>query len=112
MVAEKTFRPPYYHRNRMSEYMGLIHGIYDAKEHGFLPGGASLHNAMTAHGPERSVFEKASSAQLKPEYQDNTLAFMFEGKKIFHPTNYALTCPERDLNYVDCWMDLEDQFKA
>ncbi|MFK8138583.1 MAG: homogentisate 1,2-dioxygenase [Bdellovibrionales bacterium] len=105
MVAENTFRPPYYHRNIMSEYMGLIHGVYDAKETGFLPGGASLHNSMTAHGPDSDVFKKASEAKLEPVYQADTLAFMFEGPHIFQPTKWALS-KNLDTGYVDCWKDL------
>ncbi|MEK7689609.1 MAG: homogentisate 1,2-dioxygenase, partial [Bdellovibrionota bacterium] len=69
MVAEDTFRPPYYHRNVMSEYMGLIHGVYDAKPEGFVPGGSSLHNCMSSHGPDKQTFDAASSAELKPVYQ-------------------------------------------
>ncbi len=80
MVAEDTFRPPWYHRNLMSEFMGLVHGEYDAKAEGFKPGGASLHNCMVPHGPDADAFDKASSAQLAPQKLDNTLAFMFESR--------------------------------
>lgn len=86
MVAENTFRPPYYHRNVMSEYMGLIFGVYDAKQTGFVPGGGSLHNTLSAHGPDRDTFDKASSTELKPVYQGNTLAFMFESSLPYIPT--------------------------
>ena len=78
MVGEDTFRPPWYHRNIMSEFMGLIHGQYDAKEEGFVPGGMSLHNLMLPHGPDFAGFEKASYGELKPVKLDNTMAFMFE----------------------------------
>jgi homogentisate 1,2-dioxygenase len=112
MVAENTFRPPYYHRNMMSEFMGLIEGVYDAKEKGFVPGGASLHNCMSPHGPEADVFEKASNAELTPQRYENTLAFMFESRYIFSPTKYALEGKERQANYTDCWRTIKKHFKG
>lgn len=112
MVAENTFRPPYYHRNMMSEFMGLIEGVYDAKEKGFVPGGSSLHNCMSPHGPEADVFEKASNAELAPQRYENTLAFMFESRYIFSPTKYALEGKERQPNYTDCWRKIEKKFKG
>ena len=78
LVGEDTFRPPWFHRNVMCEFMGLIRGVYDAKAEGFLPGGASLHNCMSAHGPDAETWERASSAELKPHKLDDTMAFMFE----------------------------------
>jgi homogentisate 1,2-dioxygenase len=78
MVAQDTFRPPYFHRNVMSELMGLVRGAYDAKQGGFVPGGASLHNAMSSHGPDRASYERAIAAPLEPQYLGDTLAFMFE----------------------------------
>ncbi|MGO2477362.1 MAG: homogentisate 1,2-dioxygenase [Pseudoalteromonas sp.] len=110
MVAENTFRPPYYHRNVMSEFMGLIEGVYDAKEDGFVPGGMSLHNCMSPHGPEADVFEKASNAELEPQRYDNTLAFMFESRYIISPTKYALEGKERQPNYTDCWRTIKKHF--
>lgn len=112
MVAENTFRPPYYHRNMMSEFMGLIEGVYDAKEKGFVPGGSSLHNCMSPHGPEADVFEKASNAELAPQRYENTLAFMFESRYIFSPTKYALEGKERQANYTDCWRSIKKLFKG
>jgi homogentisate 1,2-dioxygenase len=102
-VAEKTFRPPWFHRNIMSEYMGLIHGAYDAKAEGFLPGGGSLHNCFSAHGPDKATFEKASTAELKPHYIANTLAFMFESRYVFAPTKFAMTAPELQNDYDAAW---------
>ena len=90
LVAEDTFRPPWFHRNVMSELMGLVHGVYDAKAEGFLPGGVSLHNCMSAHGPDAATFEKASAAELKPHKIDDTLAFMWESRYVFRPTQFAL----------------------
>ncbi|BED91080.1 homogentisate 1,2-dioxygenase [Pseudoalteromonas sp. MM1] len=110
MVAENTFRPPYYHRNIMSEFMGLIEGVYDAKQHGFVPGGASLHNCMSPHGPEAEVFEKASNAELIPQKYENTLAFMFESRYIISPTKYALEGKERQTNYTQCWRSITKHF--
>lgn len=110
MVAEDTFRPPWYHRNIMSEFMGLIEGTYDAKEHGFEPGGVSLHNCMSPHGPEAEVFEKASSEKLTPERYENTLAFMFESRYIIAPTKFALETPTLQQDYVACWDSLQNHF--
>jgi homogentisate 1,2-dioxygenase len=111
LVMEDTFRPPWYHRNVMSEFMGLIYGEYDAKPEGFKPGGASLHNAMVPHGPDRDAFERASSAELKPQKLDNTLAFMFESRYCLVPTDYAMTSPAFDARYANCWDGLTDQSK-
>ncbi len=110
MVAEHTFRPPWYHRNVMSEFMGLIQGVYDAKQEGFVPGGASLHNCMSPHGPEAAVFEKASRADLVPERYRDTLAFMFESRYVIAPTRFALDTPARQRDYLDCWSGLEKHF--
>ncbi len=112
MVAQNTFRPPYYHRNFMSEYMGLIVGAYDAKGEGFVPGGGSIHNSMSAHGPDAESFEKASGAELKPEYYANTLAFMFESNLVFRPTPFAMTTPLLQKNYLDCWKGLKKNFEG
>jgi len=111
LVMEDTFRPPWYHRNLMSEFMGLVYGEYDAKPGGFKPGGASLHNAMVPHGPDEEAFEKASGADLKPQKLDNTLAFMFESRYRFIPTPFALIKAPLDQDYADCWAGLKDQFK-
>ncbi len=112
MVAKDTFRPPYYHRNFMSEFMGLITGQYDAKGDGFVAGGSSLHNCMSAHGPDAATFEGATHAELKPEYYDNTLAFMFESNLVFKPTPFAMTSPILQKNYLDCWKGLKKNFKV
>jgi homogentisate 1,2-dioxygenase len=112
MVAEDTFRPPWYHRNLMSEFMGLVYGQYDAKPEGFKPGGMSLHNCMVPHGPDTEAFEKASNAPLAPHKLDNTLAFMFESRWRFHPTEFALTGGALDAAYADCWSGLGDRFKG
>ena len=112
MVAEHTFRPPWFHRNIMSEYMGLIHGVYDAKAEGFLPGGGSLHNCMSGHGPDASTFETASHAQLAPHKLDKTLAFMFESRWLIRPTQAALNSPQLQSDYRECWQGLKKHFKA
>ena len=110
LVMEDTFRPPWYHRNVMSEFMGLVLGEYDAKPEGFKPGGASLHNCMVPHGPDEEAFERASAAALAPQKLDNTLAFMFESRCRFIPTEFALTSPQLDARYADCWAGLQDRF--
>ena len=99
MVAEDTFRPPWYHMNCMSEFMGLIYGQYDAKPEGFTPGGMSLHNSMLPHGPDVDAFEGASNAQLKPAKLENTMAFMFETRFPQRVTAYAAHAPELQANY-------------
>ncbi|MGH6923779.1 MAG: homogentisate 1,2-dioxygenase [Propylenella sp.] len=110
MVAEHTFRPPYFHRNVMSEFMGLISGQYDAKEEGFAPGGASLHNCMSAHGPDADAFEKARDADLKPQRYENTLAFMFESRYVIRPTKFAMETEARQEDYFECWEGLKKNF--
>jgi homogentisate 1,2-dioxygenase len=112
MVGEETFRPPYFHRNVMNEYMGLIFGTYDAKAEGFVPGGASLHNCMSAHGPDAATFEAASNAELKPQYIGDTLAFMFESRFVFRPTRFALDAPQLQRDYLQCWQGLKRHFHA
>jgi homogentisate 1,2-dioxygenase len=102
-VAEGTFRPPYFHRNVMSEFMGLVKGEYDAKQGGFVPGGASLHNAMSAHGPDRGSYDRAVAAELKPQYLAGSLAFMFESRYLFEPTAYALNSPALERGYDAVW---------
>jgi homogentisate 1,2-dioxygenase len=103
MVAEDTFRPPWFHRNVMSEFMGLIHGAYDAKAGGFAPGGASLHNQMSGHGPDQASHEAAVKAKLAPHRIENTMAFMFESCHVFRPTRFAMETPLMQLDYDDCW---------
>jgi homogentisate 1,2-dioxygenase len=103
MVAEETFRPPWFHRNVMSEYMGLITGAYDAKAGGFLPGGGSLHNRMAGHGPDRASYDAAVSAELKPQRIDATMAFMFESRSVLRPTRFAMETPLMQLDYDDVW---------
>lgn len=110
MVAEHSFRPPWYHRNVMSEFMGLIHGRYDAKEEGFLPGGMSLHNMMLPHGPDFAGFEKASNAELTPVKLDDTLAFMFETRFPQQLTRFAAELETLQDDYIDCWSGLERKF--
>ena len=110
MVAENTFRPPWFHRNVMSEFMGLVRGAYDAKEGGFVPGGASLHNRMAAHGPDAASFERASNAELGPDYLGDTLAFMFETRLAVVPTRFALECDELQSDYTQCWRGLAKAF--
>lgn len=113
LVAENTFRPPFFHRNIMSEYMGLIEGVYDAKEKvdGFVPGGGSLHNAFSAHGPEGDVFAKASTADLKPVKMQNTMAFLFESPQVYAPTDFALQTEILQKNYFECWQNVKRNFK-
>jgi homogentisate 1,2-dioxygenase len=102
-VAENTFRPPWFHRNVMSELMGLIHGAYDAKAEGFLPGGVSIHNCMSAHGPDVATFERASAAELKPHKIEGGLAFMWESRYVFQPTKFALGARELQKGYDAVW---------
>ena len=111
LAAEDTFRPPWFHRNIASEFMGLIHGVYDAKEEGFLPGGASLHNCMSGHGPDAETFEKASAADTsKPHHVTDTMAFMFETRNVIRPTRYALETAQLQHEYFRCWQGLKKRF--
>ena len=112
MVAENTFRPPYFHRNVMSELMGLVNGKYDAKKDGFTVGGISIHNCMTAHGPDAETYRKASNKALKPEHYKHTLAFMFESREPWKVTETALNHPTRQRDYATCWQELKPEFLA
>ncbi len=111
LAMQDTFRPPWFHRNIASEFMGLIHGAYDAKADGFLPGGASLHNCMTGHGPDAETFEKASNSDTsQPHYITDTMAFMFETRTLIRPTRLALQSPELQHNYSECWQGIRKHF--
>ncbi|ALK34726.1 homogentisate 1,2-dioxygenase [Burkholderia plantarii] len=111
LAAEATFRPPWFHRNVASEFMGLVHGAYDAKAAGFVPGGASLHNCMAGHGPDAGTFEKASAADTSaPHKLDDTMAFMFETRTLLRPTRFALAGPQRQADYAHCWQGLVKHF--
>ena len=105
MVAEATFRSPWFHRNVMSEFMGLITGVYDAKASGFAPGGASLHNCMNGHGPDRESYEKAVAANLAPTKIEGTMAFMFESQYVIRPSVWAMTSPLCQPDYDEVWAD-------
>ena len=111
LVAEHTFRPPWFHRNMMNEFMGLIHGAYDAKAEGFVPGGASLHNCMSGHGPDAETFERATAAELKPQSITDTLAFMFETRLPVRPTRWALEAKILQHEYYECWQGLKRHFR-
>ncbi len=111
LAMENTFRPPWFHRNVASEFMGLIHGAYDAKADGFVPGGASLHNSFTGHGPDAETFEKASAADTStPHYLRETMAFMFESRIVLRPTAQAVNAAHRQKDYVACWSGLKKHF--
>ena len=111
LAMEHTFRPPWFHRNVASEFMGLVRGVYDAKAEGFLPGGASLHNCMTGHGPDAETFEKATAADTaKAHYIRDTLAFMFETRHVICPTRAALESAQLQSEYFRCWQGLRKHF--
>jgi homogentisate 1,2-dioxygenase len=111
LAMQDTFRPPWFHRNVASEFMGLVHGAYDAKAEGFVPGGASLHNCMTGHGPDAETFEKATRADAsKPHYIRDTMAFMFETRLPIRPTRFALEAAELQPDYYACWQGLARRF--
>ncbi|KRG41808.1 homogentisate 1,2-dioxygenase [Stenotrophomonas panacihumi] len=113
LVAQHTFRPPWFHRNVASEFMGLVHGVYDAKAEGFAPGGASLHNCMSGHGPDAATFEKASAADLsRPDVITGTMAFMFETRGVLRPTAQAMDATHRQRDYQQCWTGLKKHFVA
>ena len=113
LAMENTFRPPWFHRNIASECMGLIHGQYDAKAGGFQPGGASLHNCMTGHGPDAATFERASTRDLsQPDYLRDTMTFMFETRWAIRPTAQALALSTLQPDYAQCWLGLRRHFEA
>jgi len=111
-VAEHSFRPPWYHMNVMSEFMGLIWGQYEAKPEGFLPGGMSLHNCMLPHGPDAQSFEHASQGDLRPVKLTDTLAFMFETRFPQHLTRYAAELETLQEDYPECWAGLKKRFNG
>ena len=111
LCAVDTFRPPWFHRNIASEYMGLIHGAYDAKEGGFVPGGGSLHNSMSGHGPDAKSFAKVSASDTTThDFVGDTMAFMFETRAVIHPTAQALGLPTRQHEYFECWQGIVKHF--
>jgi homogentisate 1,2-dioxygenase len=112
LVGEDTFRPPWYHRNIMSEFMGLVLGVYDAKAEGFLPGGASLHNTFASHGPDVATYERAAHADLRPEKLEGTLAFMFESRWMIVPTAQAMDAAFRQRDYDAAWTGLTRHFRG
>jgi len=111
LVGEDTFRPPYYHRNIMSEYMGLIKGVYDAKQEGFVPGGASLHNCMVPHGPDAETYSRELKREEKPQKVADTMAFMFESSAVFQVSKFAMNEAPLDKEYWKCWQGLKNNFK-
>ena len=110
LVAENTFRPPWYHKNLMSELMGNIYGIYDAKPEGFIPGGLSLHNCMIPHGPDLNAFNHGSTEPMQPAFLDKTMSFMFETRFPQHLTAFAANEAPMQDNYIDCWTSIEKKF--
>ena len=111
LVMQDTFRPPWFHRNYASEFMGLVHGAYDAKAEGFVPGGASLHNCMSGHGPDAETFDRASTADLsRPTVIQDTIAFMFETRWVLVPTAQAVDSAQRQHEYYRCWQGLRRNF--
>ena len=111
LAMQDSFRPPWFHRNIASEFMGLIAGVYDAKAEGFLPGGASLHNCMSGHGPHAETFERASAADTSaPHKITDTMAFMFETPGVIRPTRYAAESANLQPDYYTCWQGLKKHF--
>ena len=110
MVAEHSFRPPWFHKNVMSELMGNIHGTYDAKPDGFAPGGMSLHNCMLPHGPDADAFAKASRGDLKPVKLEDTMSFMFETRFPQHLTRWAVDAAPLQADYAEVWSPLARRF--
>jgi len=111
LVGEDTFRPPWFHRNIMSEYMGLVTGSYDAKAEGFTPGGCSLHNTFASHGPDAETYARASSHELSPQKLDGTLAIMFESRWTIIPTRQAMEAGHRQRDYDSVWSGLSRNFR-
>jgi homogentisate 1,2-dioxygenase len=111
LAMQNTFRPPWFHRNVASEFMGLIHGSYEAKAAGFTPGGSSLHNCMSGHGPDAETFEAAIRESTdRPRYVSDTMAFMFETRAVIRPTGLAMNMPQLQKDYQNCWQGLKKHF--
>jgi homogentisate 1,2-dioxygenase len=111
LAMQDTFRPPWFHRNIASEFMGLVYGAYDAKAEGFTPGGASLHNSMSGHGPDAETFQKASTGDMsQPHIIKDTMAFMFETRHVLRPTRHALQSTQLQHEYYRCWQGLKKHF--
>ena len=115
LVMENTFRPPWYHRNIASEFMGLIHGVYDAKEGGkqggFVPGSSSLHNCMSGHGPDAASYEKAVAIDTSvPQHLTDTMAFMLETRAVIRPVKQAMGLKELEGDYYECWQGIKKHF--
>jgi homogentisate 1,2-dioxygenase len=112
LAMQDTFRPPWYHRNIASEFLGLIHGVYEARR-GFQPGGASLHNCMSGHGPDAATFDAASNADLsKPDVVRDAMAILFETRWVLQPTRRALESAQLQRNYYECWQGLQRRFDS
>jgi homogentisate 1,2-dioxygenase len=111
-VAEHTFRPPPFHRNVASEFLGLIQGQYIGKGGGFEPGSASLHNCMSGHGPDAEAYERGRGAELKPQYLENTMTFLFETQLPVRPTKWALETDTLERDYYTHWLRLKKHFSA
>ena len=109
-VADDTFRPPPFHRNIASEFMGLVRGEYVGKAQGFIPGSASLHNSMIGHGPDAEAYERGRNAELKPQYFADTMAFMFETQLVIRPTRFALDTELLEHDYYTHWQSLKKYF--
>jgi len=112
LVAEHTFRPPPFHRNVMNEFMGLVHGRYDTRPEGFHPGGMSLHNCMSGHGPDPATWERAIEAELVPAKIDHSLAFMLETRLTYRPTRFALETPSLQSDYDSVWSGFRRHFRG
>ncbi len=112
LAMEHTFRPPWFHRNIASEFMGLIHGAYDAKAEGFSPGGCSLHNCMSGHGPDAASWAQGVAADTsKAHYIRDTMAFMVETRQVIRPTRAALTSPQLQAHYAQCWQGIQKHYR-
>ncbi len=100
----------------MSEFMGLITGEYDAKTGGgFKAAGASLHNIMSAHGPDAETHAKASEAELGPKkVGGGSMAFMFESCLMVGVTEWGLKkCKKVQEDYnQESWTPLKAHFRG
>ena len=112
MVAEHTFRPPWFHRNVMSEFMGLVHGEYDAKAEGFVPGGASLHNCMSGHGPDAADVREGEPRRhdSSPTSSATRWRSCSSRARVWRPTRQAIESAELQDDYFRCWQGLQKHF--
>jgi len=65
---------------------------------------------MLPHGPDRTAFERAATADLGPEKLDDTMSFMFETRFPQRLTPFAAHEAPLQNDYTTCWDSLVKKF--